>query len=44
VIVGDSNMSELATYPKIGTTALVLDTIEGGFFDRDDSLQATRTS
>ena len=40
VIVGDSNMSELATYLKIGTTALVLDMIEDGFFDRDYSLQS----
>jgi proteasome accessory factor A len=38
VIVGDSNMSEVATYLKIGTTALVLDMIEDGFFDRDYSL------
>ena len=34
VIVGDSNMSEVATYLKVGTTALVLDMIEDGFFDR----------
>jgi proteasome accessory factor A len=40
VIVGDSNMSEVATYLKIGTTALVLDMIEEGFFDRDYSLQS----
>jgi proteasome accessory factor A len=40
VIVGDSNMSEYATYIKIGTTALVLDMIEDGFFDRDYSLQS----
>jgi len=40
VIVGDSNMSEVATYLKIGTTALVLDMIEDGFFDRDWSLQS----
>jgi proteasome accessory factor A len=33
VIVGDSNMSEVATYLKVGTTALVLDMIEDGFFD-----------
>ena len=30
VIVGDSNMSQWATAMKIGTTALVLDLIEGG--------------
>src|SRR5438105_3953173 len=40
VIVGDSNMSEFATYIKVGTTALVLDMIEDGFFDRDYSLQS----
>src|SRR5258706_530316 len=40
VIVGDSNMSEFATFIKIGTTALVLDMIEDGFFDRDYSLQS----
>src|SRR5690348_10325395 len=40
VIVGDSNMSEVATFLKIGTTALVLDMIEDGFFDRDYSLQS----
>ena len=40
VIVGDSNMSEVATYLKIGTTALVLDMIEDGFFDRDYCLQS----
>src|SRR5438876_1092861 len=38
--VGASNMSEVATYLKIGTTALVLDMIEDGFFDRDYSLQS----
>jgi proteasome accessory factor A len=41
VIVGDSNMSEVATYLKIGTTALVLDMIEDGFFERDYSLQSS---
>lgn len=30
VIIGDANMSELATYLKIGTTCLVLDAIESG--------------
>jgi proteasome accessory factor A len=38
IILGDSNMSEVATYLKLGTTALVLDMIEDGFFDRDYSL------
>jgi proteasome accessory factor A len=41
VIVGDSNMSEVSTYLKIGTTALVLDMIEDGFFERDYSLQSS---
>ncbi|HXF91902.1 MAG TPA: depupylase/deamidase Dop [Nitrospiraceae bacterium] len=30
VIVGDANMAELPTYLKIGTTAIVLDLLEGG--------------
>ena len=33
-------MSEMATYLKVGTTALILDMIEDGFFDRDYSLQS----
>src|SRR5881396_2454575 len=40
VIVGDSNMSEVATYLKVGTTALILDMIEDGHFDKDYSLQS----
>jgi len=32
VIVGDANMSEVSTYLKTGTTALVLDMIEAGVF------------
>ncbi|MBI1893552.1 MAG: Pup--protein ligase [Candidatus Rokubacteria bacterium] len=40
VIVGDSNMSEVATYLKVGTTALVLDMIEDGFMEKDLSLQS----
>jgi proteasome accessory factor A len=39
VIVGDSNMSEVATYLKVGTTALVLDMIEDGCFDKDVGLE-----
>ncbi|MBI3357985.1 MAG: Pup--protein ligase [Nitrospirae bacterium] len=31
IIVGDSNMSEYATYLKVGTTALILSMIESGF-------------
>ncbi|GAA5103460.1 depupylase/deamidase Dop [Haloechinothrix salitolerans] len=30
VIIGDANLSEYSTYLKLGTTALVLDMIEGG--------------
>ena len=41
VIVGDSNMSEVATYLKVGTTALVLDMIEDGFFDLPLELEAS---
>ena len=40
VIVGDSNMSEMATFLKVGTTALILDMIEDGHFDKDYSLQS----
>src|SRR5262249_39303711 len=40
IVVGDSNMSEVAAYLKIGTTALMLDMIEDGFFDRDYSLES----
>src|SRR6266545_409641 len=40
IIVGDSNMSEVATYLKVATTALILDMIEDGFFDKDYSLQS----
>jgi proteasome accessory factor A len=40
VIVGDSNMSEIATYLKVGTTALVLDMIEDGFFFQDLGLES----
>ncbi len=35
VIVGDANMSEVATYVKVGTTAIVLSMIEDGFLDED---------
>ncbi|MDQ3985680.1 MAG: proteasome accessory factor PafA2 [Actinomycetota bacterium] len=38
VIVGDANMSETATYLKIGTTALVLRMIEDDFIDDDFSI------
>jgi len=35
VIVGDANMSQRATYLKMGTTSLVLSMIEDGFLDFD---------
>lgn len=39
VIVGDANLSDTATYLKMGTTAIVLSMIEAGFLrDRDWSL------
>lgn len=34
VIIGDANLSEVQTFLKLGTTALVLDAIEDGAFDR----------
>jgi proteasome accessory factor A len=39
VIVGDSNMSEVSTYLKVGTTAIVLTMIEDGFITRDLTLE-----
>ncbi len=40
VIIGDANLSEVATYLKMGTTALVLAMIEDKFFSHDLSLEA----
>src|SRR5450631_1662655 len=39
VIIGDANMSEVATYLKLGMTALVLSMIEDRFFNADLSLE-----
>ena len=39
VIVGDSNMSEFATYLKVGTTAIVLAMVEDGVIKRDLALE-----
>ena len=39
VIVGDSNMSEVSTYLKVGTTALVLAMVEDGALRRDLALE-----
>ncbi len=38
VIVGDANMSEVATYLKVGTMAIVLSMVEDDSLDRDLSL------
>jgi proteasome accessory factor A len=38
VIVGDANLCEVATFLKVGTTAVVLAMIEDGFIDKDLSL------
>ncbi len=38
VIVGDANLSEVATFLKVGTTALVLSMIEDEFLPRDLTL------
>ena len=46
IIVGDSNMSEYATYLKVGTAALVLGMIEDGFtvpaMELEDPVKAIR--
>jgi proteasome accessory factor A len=40
VIIGDANMSEISTYLKLGTTALVLAMIEDKFLDGDLAVEA----
>ena len=46
IIVGDSNMSELVTYLKVGTATLVLSMIEEGFsvhgMELEDPVKAIR--
>jgi len=46
IIVGDSNMSEFATYLKVGTTNLILSMIEDGYFvsgvELEDPVRAIR--
>ena len=46
IIVGDSNMSEFATYLKVGTAALVLSMLEGGYMvqgmEMEDPVKAIR--
>ena len=39
VIVGDSNMSEVTTYLKVGTTAIVLALVEEGLIRKDLALE-----
>ena len=39
VIIGDANLSEISTYLKVGTTALVLAMIENGFITRELSVE-----
>src|SRR5881392_1440956 len=40
VIIGDANLSEVSTYLKVGTTALVLAMIEDKFLNADLSIEA----
>jgi proteasome accessory factor A len=40
VIVGDANLAEIATFLKVGTTAIVLSMIEDDFLPRDFALAA----
>ena len=42
VIIGDANMSEISTYLKVGTTALVLAMIEANFLADDLAIAAAR--
>ena len=44
VIIGDANLAEIATYLKVGTTALVLAMIEDRFFTVDLSVEEPVTS
>jgi Pup amidohydrolase len=40
VIVGDANLCEVATFLKVGATAIVLAMIEDGFIDKDLSISS----
>lgn len=40
VICGDANMSQVATFVKVGSTALVLAMVEDGFLERDFAFAA----
>jgi len=44
VVIGDANMSEVATYLKVGTTALLLDMVEDGMFGPDLTLQSATSA
>src|SRR5215203_5470854 len=44
VIIGDANLSEVSTYLKLGTTALVLAMVEEGFLAVDLSVERPVTS
>jgi len=44
VVIGDANMSEVATYLKVGTTALLLDMVEDGVFGPDLTLQSATSA
>jgi Pup amidohydrolase len=44
VIIGDANMSEVSTYLKLGTTALVLAMIEDSFLTQDLSVEMPVTA
>ncbi|MFL6137160.1 MAG: depupylase/deamidase Dop [Frankiaceae bacterium] len=44
VIIGDANMSEVSTYLKLGTTALVIAMIEDGFLSVDLSVEQPVTA
>jgi proteasome accessory factor A len=44
VIVGDANLCEVATFLKVGTTALVLAMIEDDFIDKDYSIVSPVTA
>jgi len=41
VIIGDANLSEVSTYLKVGTTALVLAMIEERFLDQDFTVEGS---
>ena len=44
VIVGDANLSEVASFLKVGTTALVLSMIEDDWFERQERSLALRAA